>query len=161
MPFYTNPSATDISNIAYCGLEDNYMDELAAQIGRDKEKITAEMIQKCLHLSLDGNIYTQVFYNKLNVAKAVFGLSHSGAVSYVEAKGLDPYMRAKWARASRNLFKDLRHATGLTPWCYSDSRNGKASRLLEWFKFKHIEQKDISINGVIFYYYEHQLSVAK
>lgn len=161
MPFYVNPSDSDINTIAYLGLADNYLTELATQIGRDKEKINSDVIRKSLHLSLDGNIYTQVFYDELNTPRAVFGLSHGGAVSYVETKGLQPIQRAKWARASKDLFIHLRHATGLVPWCYSDSRNTKASRLLEWFKFKHIKEKDISISGVVFYYYEHQLPVAE
>lgn len=161
MPFYANPSNADINTIAYQGLADNYLTELATQIGIEKDKITSDIIKKSIHVSLDGNIYTQVFYDEYNIARAVFGMSHCGAVSYVETKGLKPQQRAKWARASKDLFTHLRHSTGLVPWCYSDSRNTKASRLLEWFKFKHIDQKDISINGVVFYYYEHQLSVAK
>ena len=161
MPFYTMPSEADLSCIAYKGLADNYLNELAAQLGKEPEQIDACIIKAVLKASLKDNIFTQVFKDSLDTPRAVFGMSVSGCVSFAETSGVDPMMRVKWARAHKLLFIMLRRATGLKPWCYSDSRNGKASRLLTWFSFKHIPEKDIIINGVPFYYYEHQLPVAE
>jgi len=159
LPFYTPPSEADITYISCTGLADNYRDELAAQLDKKPEEITPKIVKACIKVSLDSNVFTKTFYDSLGYPRAVFGLSHSGAVSYIETKNLQPMTRARWAREAKGLPEMLRRATGLTPWCYSDARNSKASRLLEWFHFKHVPQKDILINGYTFKYYE--LSVAE
>ena len=155
------PSEADITAISCLGLAENYLDELAAQLGKTPAEIDHETVKACLKTSLRHSAYTQTFYDDLGHPRAVFGLSPSGCVTYVETKGLTPMTRAKWARANKDILIMLKRATGVKPWCYSDARNGKATRLLEWFKFKHIPQRDIIVNGYAFKYYEHTLPVAE
>ena len=155
MPFYTMPTEAELTTIACFGLAENYLEETAAQLGKDKSKINACVIKACLKTSLENNVYTQTFYSEDGNPRAIFGMSPSGAVTYVEAVGTSPHMRAKWAKATRTLPEMLMRATGTKPWCYSDARNGKAERLLHWYHFKNDPLKDITINGYKFKYYSY------
>ena len=160
MPFYQTPKPGDLTYITCYGLADNYLDELAAQIGKDPSELDSDTVRKCLTVSLENNIYTQTFYDTAGNPRAVFGLSPSGCVTYVETKDLRPMQRVIWARAYRSLPHTLMLSTGLTPWCYSDARNGKAERLLKWCGFVNMPCKDITINACHFKYYQY-IPVAK
>ena len=155
MPFYTMPSESDLSCIACRGLADNYANELAAQLNKDVSELNDRLVKACLIASLENNVYTQVFYDNLCIPRAVFGMSQSGYITYVETKDLTPILRAKWARSVKGLPEMLSNVFNVNPWCYSDARNGKAARLLEWFHLKQYPSRDIIVNGYTFNYWQY------
>lgn len=150
----------DMKMFALFGLDEPYLNELSTQIGVAADKICPEMLIKIIKICVNGSEFVSVLRDKDYNPRAIFAISKSGAISFVEAKGVKPYTRAIWARENKDILNNLKTIIGVEPWCYSDSRNKKANRLLSWFKMKHIPERDILINGVLFKYYEH-VSVAE
>lgn len=160
MKLRTQYSKEDLKTLAETGLEQNYRDELAAQLGIEPQNVTPATVERVLTECLEEAKYKAILKDEAGNPRAVFSITEGGAISFAEAEGVTPHQRARWLRENKDLFHNLSVLMDVLPVCYSHAANTSADRVLKWFKFQRRPQNDITIGTGEFYYYEYRLPVA-